>query len=48
MSKKSNKNNKVLMIPEGETRDTASYHFVHAKTAKQLREARKLRFKKII
>ncbi len=46
MSKKSNKNTKVLMIPEGETRDNASFHFVHSKTVKQLREAKKLRFKK--
>jgi len=34
------------MIPEGEKRDSASYHFIHAKTLTQLRNAQKLRMRK--
>jgi large subunit ribosomal protein L33 len=46
MAAKKNRNNKVLMIPEGEKRDAASFHFVHAKTLNQLRNAKKLRMRK--
>lgn len=37
---------KVWMIPEGEKRDSASYHFVHSKTVSMQREGKKLRMKK--
>lgn len=37
---------KVWMIPEGEKRDSVSYHFVHAKTVSMQREGKKLRMKK--
>jgi hypothetical protein len=43
---KKNKNDKVLMIPENETRDKYTYSFIHAKTATQIRAAIKLKFKK--
>jgi large subunit ribosomal protein L33 len=46
MAAKKNRNNKVWMIPEGEKRDSASYHFIHAKTLTQLRNAQKLRMRK--
>jgi hypothetical protein len=34
------------MIPEGESRDSVSFHFVHAKTASLIRDSRKLRMRK--
>lgn len=37
---------KVWMIPEGESRDSVSFHFVHAKTASLIRDSRKLRMRK--
>jgi len=46
MAGKKNRLNKVWMIPEGEKRDSASYHFVHDKTLSQLRNAQKLRMRK--
>jgi ribosomal protein L33 len=45
-AKKKNRNNKVWMIPEGEKRSSASYHFIHAKTMNQLRNGVKLRMRK--
>ena len=33
---KKNRNDKVWMIPEGEQRANASYHFVHPKTMNQI------------
>jgi large subunit ribosomal protein L33 len=46
MATKKNRNNKVWMIPEGEKRNSASYHFIHSKTMNQLRNGVKLRMKK--
>lgn len=43
---KKNKNDKVLMIPEGETRSNASFHFVYPKTLNEIRNDRKLRMRK--
>jgi len=43
---KKNKNDKVLMIPEGETRANASFHFVYPKTLSEIRNDRKLRMRK--
>ena len=45
-AKKKNRLNKVWMIPEGESRNSASYHFIHAKTLSQLRDGKKLRMRK--
>lgn len=46
MAKKKNRNDKVWMIPEGEQRDNASFHFVHPKTLNQIRNGVKLRMRK--
>ena len=46
MAAKRNKIDKVWMIPEGEDRKNASYHFVHPKTMSQSRDNRKLRMRK--
>jgi len=46
MAAKRNKIDKVLMIPEGESRNNASFHFVHPKTVSQSRDNRKLRMRK--
>jgi len=46
MAKKKNNNDKVWMIPEGESRDSASFHFVHPKTLNEIRNNTKLRMKK--
>jgi len=43
---KKNKNDKVLMIPEGETRANASFHFVYPKTIGEIRKDKKLRMRK--
>jgi ribosomal protein L33 len=43
---KKNRNDKVLMIPEGETRANASFHFVYPKTLSEIRNDRKLRMRK--
>lgn len=40
------RNDKVWMIPEGETRDSVSYHFVHPKSVNAQREGKKLRMRK--
>ena len=45
-AKKKNRNDKVWMIPEGESRSSASFHFVHPKTLSQIREGHKLRMRK--
>ena len=45
-AKKKNRNDKVWMIPEGESRSSASFHFVHPKTLSQIREGVKLRMRK--
>ena len=45
-AKKKNRLNKAWMIPEGEKRDSASYHFVHPKTLSQIRNGVKLRMRK--
>lgn len=46
MAVKKNKDSKAWMIPEGETRDSASYHFVAHKTISMIREGKKIRVKK--
>ena len=46
MAKRKNRNDKVWMIPEGEQRDNASFHFVHPKTLNQIRNGVKLRMRK--
>lgn len=46
MAAKKNKDSKAWMIPEGEKRDNASFHFVAAKTISMIREGKKLRMKK--
>lgn len=46
MAGKKNRDSKAWMIPEGETRATASYHFVTAKTISMIREGKKLRMRK--
>jgi hypothetical protein len=43
---KKNRNDKVMMIPEGETRDKFSYCFFHKKSTAMLREGKKLRMRK--
>jgi len=45
-AKKKNRNNKAWMIPEGESRSSASHHFVHPKTLSQLRDGKILRMRK--
>jgi len=45
-AKKKNRNNKAWMIPEDESRSSASHHFVHPKTLSQLRDGKKLRMRK--
>lgn len=46
MAGKKNRDNKAWMIPEGETRATASHHFIAAKTLSMIREGKKLRMRK--
>ena len=46
MATKKNKDNKAWMVPEGETRNNASYHFIAHKTLSMLREGKKLKLKK--
>ena len=43
---KQNKNDKVWMIPEDESRDSATFHFVHPKTLSEIRNEKKLRMRK--
>jgi len=46
-SKSSNKRKTIVyMIPEGETRDSHTYHYTAVKTKTLIQENRKLRFKK--
>ena len=45
MAKKARKIKYVLMIPEGETRATATYHFVKEKTGNQWSQNKKFRRK---
>ena len=46
MAAKKNKDSKAWMIPEGETRENATYHFLAHKTVSMIREAKKIRVKK--
>ena len=46
MAGKKNKDSKAWMIPEGEKRDNATYHFVAQKTISMIREGKKLKLKK--
>ena len=46
MAAKKNKDSKAWMIPEGEKRENASYHFVAHKTLSMIREGKKMRVKK--
>ena len=41
-----NKQQKVYLIPEGETRDSHTYHYTVVKTKKFIQENEKLRIKK--
>lgn len=43
---KKNRNDKVMMIPEGESRDNFSHCFFHPKSTNMLREGKKLRMRK--
>jgi len=45
-AKKKNKDSKAWMIPEGETRDTATHHFVARKSISMIREGKKLKMRK--
>ena len=45
-AKKKNKDSKAWMIPEGETRDTASHHFLARKSISMIRDGKKLRMRK--
>jgi ribosomal protein L33 len=46
MAVKKNKDSKAWMVPEGETRDNATHHFIHRKSISMIREGKKLRMKK--
>jgi large subunit ribosomal protein L33 len=46
MATKSKKNVIVYLIPEGEKRDSHTYHYTAVKTKTLVQENRKLRFKK--
>lgn len=43
---KKNKNDKAYMIPEDETRNTATFHFVARKSLSMIRDGKKLRMRK--
>jgi hypothetical protein len=45
-AKKKNKDSKAWMIPEGETRDKATHHFVARKSISMIREGKKLKMRK--
>jgi len=45
-SKSTKKRTKVYLIPEGETRDHHTYHYIVEKTKTVIQEGRKLRFRK--
>ena len=45
-SKSKKKNQIVYMIPEGETRDSHTYHYTAVKTKTLIQENRKLKMKK--
>ncbi len=45
-AKKKNKDSKAWMIPEGEKRSNATFHFVARKSLSMLREGKKLRMRK--
>ena len=46
MAAKKNKDSKAHMIPEGEKRDNATYHFLARKSISMIREGKKLRMRK--
>jgi hypothetical protein len=46
MAAKKNKDSKAWMIPEGEKRENATYHFVARKSISMIREGKKLRMRK--
>ena len=46
MAAKKNKDSKASMIPEGEKRENATYHFVARKSISMIREGKKLRMRK--
>ena len=43
-----NKQQKVYLIPEGETRDSHTYHYTVVKTKKFIQENEKLKLKNLI
>jgi|TARA_B100001057_G_scaffold453889_1_gene499120 hypothetical protein len=46
MAAKKNKDSKAHMIPEGEKRENATYHFLARKSISMIREGKKLRMRK--
>ena len=46
MAGKKNKDSKAWMIPEGEKRENATYHFVTRKSISMIRDGKKLRMRK--
>ena len=46
MAAKKNKDSKAWMIPEGEKRENATYHFVARKSISMIRDGKKLRMRK--
>ena len=46
MAKKDKRKQIVYLIPEGETRDSHTYHYTAVKTKTLIQENRKLKFKK--
>lgn len=43
---KKNKNDKAYMVPEDETRNNATFHFVARKSLSMIRDGKKLRMRK--
>lgn len=46
MAGKKNKDSKAWMVPEDESRDTATFHFVARKSLSMIRDGKKLRMRK--
>ena len=46
MAAKKNKDSKACIIPEGETRANASFHFVARKSTSMIRDGKKLKLRK--
>jgi len=46
MAAKKNKDSKAWMVPEGETRANASFHFVARKSTSMIRDGKKLKLRK--